>query len=116
MLSDTLADAVVEIEEYEKDYPESYAGLAEEIRKVKLEMMQLQSRLDLLPPIADTVTDADREWIWAEALKRGPKRPPFEFGAVVDECWRDFWEKWKKRKHRNAAVRDYVKKLERAKK
>jgi len=96
MLSDVLAEAVWDIEEYEKNYPETYAGLAEEIRKVKLAMMMLQGRLDMVPLIADTVTDADREWIKAEALKRGAERPTCEFEAVLDECWRDFWEKWKR--------------------
>jgi hypothetical protein len=96
MLSDTLAEAVWDIEEYEKTYPEMYADLAEEIRKVKLEMMILQGRLDMVPPIAETITPTDLEWIRAEALKRGAERPPFEFEAVFDECWRDFWKKWKK--------------------
>ena len=71
MISDTLFEAVCEIEKYEKDLLQCYADHAEEIRKVKLEMMILQGRFDMVPPVAETITPADLDWIRAEALKRG---------------------------------------------
>ena len=108
MLSDLLADAASEIERYEKDYPEVYAGLAEEIRKVKLEMLMLQVRLDMVPPIAETITPSDLEWIRTEALQRGAERPPFQFEAAFQECWRNLWAEWKKTHDPNAVVGAWV--------
>ncbi len=49
MLSDTLFEALCEIERYEKDFPQCYADSAEEIRKVTLEMRMLQLRFDMVP-------------------------------------------------------------------
>lgn len=99
MISDVLCEALWDIETYEKDDPKCYADLAEEIRKDKLEMMIVQVRLDMIPPIAETITPADVEWIRAEALKRGTGRPPYEFGELFGECMRDFWKEWKKQSH-----------------
>ena len=93
MLSDTLFEALCEIEMYEKDLPQCYADSAEEIRTVKLEMRILQLRFDMVPETLDKCTDADFDWLKAEALKRGAERPPYEFCAVFNECMGDFWKK-----------------------
>ncbi len=96
MISDTLFEGVCQIEKYEKDNPECYAGMAEEIRKVKLEMAILQTRLDMAPQIAEQFTAADFDWLRAEALKRGAKKPPYEFQIVYGACIRALWRKWRK--------------------
>jgi len=104
MLSDVLAEAVWNMEAFEKLLPEAYAAHAEEIRKVKLEMMILQGWFDMIPPIAETVTPADLDWLRTEALRRGAERPPYEFEAVFYEVMRDFWKKWERNNDRNSVV------------
>lgn len=96
MLSDLLCEAVHDIEKYEKNFPKPYAYWAEDTRRIKLEMLMLHWRLNLMPPIEDTITPADFEWVRKEALKRGTQRPPFEFAEVFAECMADFWTEWKK--------------------
>jgi hypothetical protein len=93
MLSDVLSDAVGDIEAYERDHPKWYAKLAEEIRKVKLEMMILQGRFDMPPDVADQCEPEGFEWVRAEALRRGAERPSYEFGDVFGECMDALWKK-----------------------
>jgi hypothetical protein len=107
MLSDELSEAVRAIEEYEKDFPESYVDLADDIRKIKLEMMILRWRLDMGPPIEETITPTDLQWVRAEAWKRGSQRPPFEFADVFEECMPDFWAEWKKTNDLDAIKKRY---------
>ena len=107
MLSDELSESVHAIEEYEKNFPASYADLAKDIRRIKLEMMILRWRLDMLPPIEETITPADLQWVRVETWKRGSQRPPFEFADVFEECMPDFWAEWKKTNDFDAIVKRY---------
>lgn len=107
MLSDWLSEAVSDIEEYERKFPDSYADLAEDIRRIKLEMMILRWRLDMLPPIEETITPANLQWIRTEAWNRGSQRPPFEFADAFLECLPDFWEEWKKTNDFDAIKKRY---------
>lgn len=58
MLSDLLSDTIVEIERYQKAYPEKYNGLEELINEVKINMDDLRHILDMppldmdMPPVA----------------------------------------------------------------
>jgi hypothetical protein len=49
MLSDTLFEAIEEIEMYEKNYPQVYGGIKDEIAEVKAVMRKLQRKLDTPP-------------------------------------------------------------------
>lgn len=49
MISDTLHDALVEIERYQKSMPQCYDGLQDEIGKVKAAMDALRAYLDFPP-------------------------------------------------------------------
>ena len=53
MISDTLSDAVAEIEEYQRDMPDVYADLAVEIDVVKTVMDGLRTVLDAAPSQSD---------------------------------------------------------------
>jgi len=46
MISDVLSDAVSAIEDYQRDMPDVYADLAEEIEEVKHAMSALRNYLD----------------------------------------------------------------------
>lgn len=89
MLSDELSSAMHVIEKYEKDFSNIYEDLADDLRKIKSEMIILRWRLDLLPPIEEAITPADLQWLKTEAWKRGLQRPPFEFSDVFEECLSD---------------------------
>lgn len=51
MISDTLHDSPVEIERYQRDFPQSYDDLAEDIRRVKKHMRALMTQLDRPPDV-----------------------------------------------------------------
>ena len=53
MISDTLFDAVAEIEEYQRGMPKAYADLAAEIGVVKTVMDSLRIVLDAAPSQSD---------------------------------------------------------------
>src|SRR5437016_2572594 len=49
MISDTLSDAVADIEEYQRNMPDAYADLIAEIEMVKVVMDSLRIVLDAAP-------------------------------------------------------------------
>ena len=49
MISDTLFEAVTEIERYQTDFPNAYGESKEAIEKVKVAMIALRSYLDCPP-------------------------------------------------------------------
>jgi hypothetical protein len=55
MISDTLADAIFEIEDYLKMMPEVYSPIEQEIREVVAVMDALRKKLDTLPSSTDIV-------------------------------------------------------------
>jgi hypothetical protein len=66
MISDTLHDAIQEIEDYQRNFPDCYGGLSDDIELVKKVMSALQARLDEPPheyplDIADTLDPDERE-------------------------------------------------------
>lgn len=84
MLSDVLFDAIQEIEEYQRDYPDYYDDNKTHIEVVKKVMASLMNILDEVPGsypanIADTLSDHQKEWFrvtcevqfarWAEHLR-----------------------------------------------
>ncbi len=68
MISDTLFDAIDEIETYQMKYPECYGELKDDIEVVKKVMSGLQERLDQPPceypfDIAETL-NAEQRYRW----------------------------------------------------
>ena len=64
MISDTLHDAICEIEDYQRAWPESYSDWADDIEVVKKVMAALMNRLDQplgAPNIAETLSPKERE-------------------------------------------------------
>lgn len=57
MISDVLSDASDEIERYEREMPECYAGLSDELGRVRTLMDAMRVYLDL-PQWADPLRDA----------------------------------------------------------
>lgn len=66
MISDTISDALHEIEEYQRSDPEWYDALAEHIEIVKKVMASLMNRLDEVPveeyAFPQSLTEEQREW------------------------------------------------------
>jgi len=65
MISDTLFEAVTEIERYQKNFPNAYSELKVEIEKVKAVMNAMRSYLDFPPsdgsyPRYDAAVDSFR--------------------------------------------------------
>jgi hypothetical protein len=86
MLSDTLSDAVAEIEEYEQQYPDAYGHLAKPLRKLKVEMLVIQLSLDMMPEMAEQYSAADYDWLREESLKRTEGEAPHDASRVFREC------------------------------
>ncbi len=62
MLSDTLFEAIEEIEMYEKNYPDLYGGRwKEEIAEVKAVMRKLQRKLDTPPTSKQVKAHVERK-------------------------------------------------------
>jgi len=49
MMSDVLFDAIRDIEEYEKKFPDVYGQMKNQIARVKEAMRELQRELDRMP-------------------------------------------------------------------
>lgn len=49
MMSDVLFDAICDIEEYEKEFPDIYGQMKDQIAQVKQAMRELQRELDRMP-------------------------------------------------------------------
>lgn len=49
MISDTCADAMNELEEYQQEYPDTYQSLRVEINNVRLVLDSLRTYLDTMP-------------------------------------------------------------------
>ncbi len=86
MVSDTLFDALNDIECYERDFPSTYFSDAERIRKVKVEMRLLQLYYDPSSGVGEDFTPADYDWIRTESLKRGETTAPHQFSKVLNAC------------------------------
>jgi hypothetical protein len=86
MLSDTMSDAVNEIEEWEKLFPQIYSNLSEKISRLKGEMLLVQLYFDLSPSIFECYAPADYEWLRTESLNRARTRAPHQFSEVFYEC------------------------------
>ena len=73
MISDTLFEAVTEIERYQRDFPNAYSGLKAEIDKVKAVMNALRAYLDCPPagryPRYDAAVEQLRQEIGAIDLE-----------------------------------------------
>lgn len=75
MISDTLFEALAEIEHYQKKFPKAYSGLKAEIDKVKAVMNAMRSYLDFPPsdgrhPRYDAAVDRLRKEIGAIDVQR----------------------------------------------
>jgi hypothetical protein len=59
MISDTLFEALHEIERYQRNNPDAYGGaLAGEIEALKAHMRQVQAALDETPDLAGAIREA----------------------------------------------------------
>lgn len=67
MISDTLHDAIHEIEDYQREFPESYNDIIDHIEMVKKVMASLVNRLDeapveYRPTLAEMLTLDEQDW------------------------------------------------------